>query len=287
MTTRARTLTMRTGRMRTLRMRTMRTTMLAAGRPAAGTARRVTAGAAAMVTVLGAALSGCGTAGAVKMGAAATVGDQRIPTARVEAAAKEWREQARRRGITDQQLRRAAPQLAQYMVDPASAERSVLFQLISFELVDEVARSARVTVTPGQIDQEIRRRGARQIDFTSFVSAVPPSMQREWVAGDLRIREVVRRNGVTDEERGRTLVQRLVAETARRVGVRVNPRYGSYDQRLHFLTPQCTDLSKGTWERPRPARPEGARPDQQVPPPEFGGPRPGCHPLTQPTTGQP
>lgn len=243
-----------------------------ATRPAA---RRVTAVAAALALVLGATLSGCGTAGPVKVGAAATVGDQRIPTAQVEAAAKEWREQARKRGITDRQLRQAAERLSEYMVDPNSPERSVLFQMISSALIDELARAQHVTVSPAQVDQEIRRRGARQLDFYAFISAVPPSMQREWVAGELRAQEVARRNGAADGERGRTLLQRLIAETAQRVGVRVNPRFGSYDIRLHFLTPQCTALSKGA----------GAG-RQQVPPPEFGGPRKGCNPLGEPAGGQ-
>lgn len=223
-------------------------------------------------------LTGCGQVGPVKLGAAATLGGHRITTAQVESGAKEWRATAYKAGLTDEDLRSAAPQLSRTMLDPGSPERSVLYRLIDFAVVERLARTQRIDVTPGQIDEAVSQQGGRQrIEVEAFRYGVPPSQGRALIARDLRLGEIVRRTGITDQQQAVDKIKQMLGATVRTMKVSVNPRFGSFDYREFLLTPACTALSKGTWQQEAPrggaAAPAAPSPDR---------PRPGCYLVTQP-----
>lgn len=240
-------------------------------------------GGAVLAGALGAALTGCGQTGPMKMGAAATVGGERITTAQLEQAAKEWRATAHRAGLTDDDLQQVAPQLSRTMVDPTYPERSVLFRLIDFRVVEELARSTRINVTPGQVDKTIETQGGRQrIDVEAFKYGLPPSQTRALITRDLRLGEFIERSGVKNPYQLEDKLREALSRTARGMKLSVNPRFGSFDYRQFVLGPVCTGLSKGTWDGEEP--PQGLLPPQAQRRQELGT-RPGCHPLVQPQPG--
>jgi hypothetical protein len=229
------------------------------------------------VAAMGAVLAGCGEAGPVKMGAAATLGGKRITIAQVKKAADEWRAEAREGGLSDSDLQRAAPQLARTMADPTSPERSVLYRLIDFAVVEEVAKARRVDVTEGQVDQYIAQAGGqKRLEVDSFRWGIPPSLTRAFAARDVRLSRIFDSLGVRDNSAAERQIRDLIVATMGRMRLSINPRYGALDRRDLVLSPACTTLSKGPQAALPPMLP-GAPPEAAAAPG-----RPGCHPLSVP-----
>lgn len=233
---------------------------------------------------LGAVLAGCAEAPRpVKAGAAATLGDTRITTAQVRKAADEWRAVARREGLTDEDLQRAAPQLARTMADPTSPERSVLYRLIDFTVVAELAKQKGIVVTAGDVNKYIAQRGGqKQLEVDFFPWGIPPSLTRAFATRDVRLRRIVDQLQVDngEPEAVERRIHAMIANTMRTMRLSINPRYGAIDPSSLLLSPACTTLSR----RGESAAAEPASPSR---PGRPGGPaaserRPTCHPLTAP-----
>src|SRR5258707_2969870 len=132
--------------------------MLAKGSPVPGKKSRLAARVAtAVVATAGACvlLAACST---VKMGTAAIVGDQRITTASLDTQVSSLQATAKQPG--------SAVQL------PAQVPQSVLTWMIRFDIRDQVARDAGITVTDAQIDAALK-----QIDQSQQAAAAQGGAQ--------------------------------------------------------------------------------------------------------------
>ncbi|GLZ04917.1 hypothetical protein Acsp03_23830 [Actinomadura sp. NBRC 104412] len=179
------------------------------------------------------ALAGCG-GGPVRTGSAAIVGDHRITISTLGQAVEDWEREFR-----------ADPRanLLRSM-NPPSAETEIqnaLFQLVQIRLTDEAARRAGVRVSDGQVDMALHSldRNSRLGPASSFTRArgLPARYARDLARQAVIVGEVIRRDG--DDGTG---FRTLVGQTAKSLGVRINPRYGTFDPD-RLIGPVRTTLS--------------------------------------------
>lgn len=182
------------------------------------------------VLVLAAGLfaSGCGQA---KAGAAALVGDQRIAVNQLSQSVDATEHAAKQK-----QLR---------VTDRAGLVRGVLSRQILSRVLDEAARRKGVTVTRGDVDQQIAEAGGRKrLESQALRSAVPPSELREYVRDHViqqRLTESLDGNGGAKAQQ-RALLGYL-RKVARDMGVTVSPRYGHFNTKQLTVAPSKSDLS--------------------------------------------
>lgn len=186
----------------------------------------------AAVLALGATACGDQT----RMGAAATFGDApRISEAELSTAVSEWRDSYRENPLPAQQLT---------LADPESTPRSVLSRLIAMRVSEQAAEDRGITVTSAQVDDfvdQVAREGGEEL-FGVFTMSygVPPSRSREFarmVVISNRLATGAASDAVANEQ-----VHQALTQTAQKMGIRVNPRYGgSYADGL--LQPVQTCLS--------------------------------------------
>lgn len=186
----------------------------------------------AAVLALGATACGDQT----RMGAAATFdGAPRISEAELSAAVREWHDSYRENPLPAQRLS---------LADPESAPRSVLSRLIAIRVSERAAEDRGIVVTAAQVDEfvdQVARDGGEKL-FGVFAMSygVPPSRSREFA------RMVVINNRLATGAASKSVAveqtYQALEQTARRMGIKVNPRYGSgYDDGL--LRPPVTTLS--------------------------------------------
>ena len=212
----------------------------------------------AVTAAVGALLAGVvlGACGPVKMGTAATVGDERITTARLDSTVAKWREEfaANRQAALVQQ---AAEQQGQRLpFDPDSPHRSALYQLIGFKIWDEVAREQGITVTQGQIDGLLGGLGGPSGVSAAVLASDIPLRHTNDVARVVLIQQMLlQRYGAAPNAQGqldlaaqqRALRQRdaVYSAAAGRLDITVNPRFGGgFDARQVSLNPVSYRLSK-------------------------------------------
>ncbi|MCU1616363.1 MAG: hypothetical protein JWO98_3903 [Frankiales bacterium] len=197
--------------------------------------RAVVIGAAAVLAA--GALSACQP---VKMGAAATIGDQRITTAELDAVVVDWRSQFTRNPDAGQLQQQLQQQGHQVPFDPASPVRSALYQLVEIKVWDQVARQKGIAVSKGQVDEIISRNGGdRAVQANLLASDLPARYSREFVRSGMIIRAVaaqagavVTGQGPVDQQKQQDAmrqVQAAYAAAATSLRVKINPRYGSFD----------------------------------------------------------
>ena len=200
----------------------------------------------------GVALSACGP---VKVGTAATVGDERITTARLDSTVAQWRKEfsANRDAAL---VQRVAEQRGQRLpFDPDSPHRSALYQLIGFKVWDEVARQQRITVTQGQVDGLLGGLGGQSGVSSAVLASDIPVRYTNDVARVVLIQQaLLQRSGAAPNAQGqldpavqqRALQQRDAAYSAAagRLGITINPRFGGFDPRQVSLNPVSYRLSR-------------------------------------------
>jgi hypothetical protein len=205
--------------------------------------------AAVAVLAAGAALTACGP---VKTGAAAIVGDHRITTANLNSAVTQWSKELPKYPEAQQIVQQAQGQQERVPFDPASPERSALFQLIEMRAWNEVAREQHVSIAPGQIDAFVAARGGRAGLNAYVVAEGLPTRYADDYARTLLIQQsMLRRYGVVpgqavDQQTQQRILDRLVGDYAgakRSLHISVNPRYGTYDDQKMTLGPVCRQLS--------------------------------------------
>lgn len=196
--------------------------------------------------VAGLTLTACGP---VRTGAAAIVGHQRISVATLDSAVTRWHRELPRHPLAQQIVQQSQPrggQGQQVPFDPSSPQRSALYQLVDMRVWAEVARRQGVSVATGQVDAFLARNGGRPtLDANVLAQGLPTSYGNDYAETLLVRQEMLRRagsGGVLDQ----ASVQRLLEyymQVGRSLGIRVNPRYGSFDYRTMTLGPICPRLS--------------------------------------------
>ncbi|MCX2968103.1 MULTISPECIES: SurA N-terminal domain-containing protein [Streptomyces] len=167
-------------------------------------------------------LSGCGSADA-HPGAAAVVDGEQIAVSAV---------QARAEAVRDAQ--RADPEAEQLIQSTGPLQRYMLNYLLVERVVEEAARDAGVSVSRRDVQEyraaeEERFRGAEMLEAVMLRErAVAP----EQIDDALRVEMLAQR---TAEKLGAD-VERVFAETARELGIDVNPRYGTWSAEQVTLT---------------------------------------------------
>lgn len=204
--------------------------------------------AATAAVLAGSALTACQP---VRVGSAATIGDQRITTAQLDSIVADWREEFA--GNPDAgQLQQQLQQQRQIPFDPDSPARSALYQLIGIHLWDEVARQNGITITRGQIDQDLARGGDRLVNAQLLAMDLPTRFKRDVARSGLIAAAIAQREGAGADLQNLTPQQQqalsdrfstLSGNAARSLNIKVNPRYGSFDPARGTLLPVRFRLS--------------------------------------------
>ena len=209
-------------------------------------------------TAIVAAVAACGAltaCGPVKMGAAATIGDQRIATSRLDSVVADWRAEFARNPDAGQLQQQLQQQGQRVPADPASPVRSALYQLIEFRVWDEVARGKGITITPSQVDQAISANGGERVINANLLAAGLPSRYgRDFVRSALIMRTAAQQAGATldpqaqvdprQQQAALRQLQQSYTGAAKTLDIKVNPRYGAYDPTQVGLAPVAYTLSK-------------------------------------------
>ena len=203
----------------------------------------------------GAALTACGP---VKMGAAAIVGNDRITIAKLDAAVTAWGKELPKYPAAQQIVQRSQSQSQgqgqgqQIPFDPASPQRSALYQLVDMRVWDEVARANHVNVGPGRVDAFIASNGgARTLDANVLAQGLPRSYGPNYARSVLVRQAMLQRYGVAsgqpaDPQKQQQAVQQILANyvrAGRSLNIKISPRFGSFDYQTMTLGQVCPRLS--------------------------------------------
>lgn len=199
-------------------------------RPALIFTRRSLTLATTLAAAVGLAVSGCGQ---VQAGAAALVGDQRIAVDELSQSVD-----ATEQAASENQLR---------ISDRNALVRGVLSREITDRILQEAAARAGISVTRGDVDQQIAELGGRQrLEMQALRSAaVPPDQLREYVRNQIIQQRLA--ESVADGDGGRQAQQTALAKHLRGVagdmGVTVSPRYGNFNAQQLAVTEGQSRLS--------------------------------------------
>ncbi|REE96149.1 hypothetical protein [Thermomonospora umbrina] len=198
----------------------------------------------------------------MKMGAAVIIGDERITTASLDRDVRDWSEQFR--ASPEANMKRTgsnAPQQQRLPMDAVSDSemRDALTRIVRIRVSDQVAREEKINVVPSQIDQLIAGLGGpREAESTTLALGLPTRYTRD-VYRDLLIQQTLLRrhghDGVPGSPAANQAQLRAVAvytDAARRLSVKINPRYGSFDARQLMVGPAEYRLSRGETGTGRP-----------------------------------
>jgi hypothetical protein len=208
---------------------------------------------AVAVLAAGTALTACGP---VKTGAAAIIDHDRITVAKLDTAVTQWAkelpEYPAAQQIVQQSQSQSQGQGQQIPFDPSSPQRSALYQLIEIRAWDEVAREHGISIAPGQVDSLVAANGGRQVlDANVLAEGLPTSYGEDYARRLLVQQAMLQRYGVqagrpADQVKQQQAVQQLYGDyvlAKRKLGITVNPRYGSFDDRTMAFGPVCPHLS--------------------------------------------
>lgn len=192
--------------------------------------RRTAVSTAAAVALLLAspALTACGSSGPDRTGAAAVVGDQRISVASLQAKVNAVRaEQA------------ASPQSAQLIAQSSKLSSQTLSMLVQSAVIDKAAADAGVTASGDEVAQQ-RQAALQQLGGNE--KALDEALLQRYGVGSAEADNFFRTNVLVGKliqslgyqpgsDGGETAVTKDLTETADRMGVTVNPRYGTWDSK--------------------------------------------------------
>jgi hypothetical protein len=215
---------------------------------------RTTLKAAVALCVAGAALTACGP---VRTGAAAIVGHDRITDEKLDSAVTQWTKELPDYPQAQQIVQKAQAQppgqdsQSVQPFDPSSPQRSALFLMIEMRAWSELAREQGVVTNAGQVDTLVAARGGRAVLNTSIVAQGLPTSYADDFARTAVIQELLARRyganpaGATSPQE-QAANQRLfgdVGNAGHKLGITVNPRYGTFDDKTLKLGPICPRLS--------------------------------------------
>jgi hypothetical protein len=205
--------------------------------------------AVAAAAVAAAALTGCG-GGSLKVGSAALVGDDRITVSTLNGAVRDWQREFRADPMANRL--RADPGSFGQAAEPLSETdlRRALHLMVRFRIAGEVARRHGIPVSEGRVDQTVGEMN-QEGGAASVVRAVGlPARYTRDVARLVAVEEDLgRRFGATDDPRSpqsmaaAPRVDAALTDTARRMRITINPRFGSFDTGRVTISPATARLS--------------------------------------------
>ncbi|MFP3962920.1 hypothetical protein SMC26_11420 [Actinomadura fulvescens] len=224
-------------------------------KPRRGTRGAVSPRAARMVlagAVLAGAVAGCGDE-PIKMGAAAVVGDDRITTAKVDRAVLDCEKQFKADQVANQ-VRTALENQRQQQ--PTSGEpadcsaRSAIDTMLNIEVAAAAAKAAGVSVSESQVDRMIGLM-SQQAPAESIVVALgmPKQFTRDVARMNATQGLILQRLGADGNAQSPATLQAqqqalaLFRQTAGKLDIKINPRFGSFDANRMTVTPITTRLS--------------------------------------------
>jgi len=186
-------------------------------------------------------LTACGND--ARPGAAAVVGDQRITVAQLENRVDEVRA-AQRAAVADE------AQYAQAIAKTGSLTRDTLHGMVLDRVLHQAARDAGVTVTRKEV-QEMRSGLEQQVGGAKALETawlqqygVAPARLDENLSLQLEAQKLAAKLG-TDTSRPE--FWKALSETSKKLGVDLNPRYGSWDveksSRVDAKTPWVREVT--------------------------------------------
>ncbi|MFD2079199.1 SurA N-terminal domain-containing protein [Actinopolymorpha cephalotaxi] len=166
---------------------------------------------AAVALVAGLALSGCGAVS--NPGAAAQVGDETISVSYLQKQSRDILAKAGRSDLGDSEATKLQSDLLQQLVDdalivPTAARAGVSASQADIDEVKSQIKAQRVVIPPDMLDGFARWVVLRRGLNTKLLGGEPSSQQEQAKADQLVAREM--------------------SKTAEQVGVKVNPRYGTW-----------------------------------------------------------
>jgi hypothetical protein len=188
--------------------------------------RRTAVSLAALGTLLASpALTACGS-GPAHPGAAAVVGDYRITESALQAKVNEVRSDEER-----------SPQAQQALDGSGSLSTRTLTMLVQNEVIAKAAADAHITVTDAEVQQEhsaaLQQFGGseQQLDATLLSQyGVGASTVDTFFRTNVTVGKLIQSLGFQPgSDTGSTAVLAAIAKTANAMGVKVNPRYGTWD----------------------------------------------------------
>lgn len=198
----------------------------------------------------GTALAACGP---LKPGAAAVIGHDRITVAKLDSAVSQWSKELPKYPEAQQIVAQAQGQQGgqQIPFDPSSPRRSALYQLIEIRAWDEVAKEKGVSVAPGQVDAFVAAKGGRGgLNAYVLAEGLPTSYADDFARSLLIQQTMLQRYGVNPgqpaDPAAQAKVQQLLGDYSgakRHLGITVNPRFGTFDDKTMSLGSVCPQLS--------------------------------------------
>lgn len=198
----------------------------------------------------GTALAACGP---LKPGAAAVIGHDRITVANLDSAVSRWSKELPKYPEAQQIVAQSQGQQTgqQIPFDPSSPRRSALYQLIEIRAWDEVAKEKGVSISPGQVDAFVASKGGRGgLNAYVLAEGLPTSYADDFARSLLIQQTMLQRYGVVPGQPAdpstQAKVQQLLADYAgakRHLGITVNPRFGTFDDKTMSLGAVCPHLS--------------------------------------------
>lgn len=206
--------------------------------------------AAVCVLAAGTALAACGP---LKPGAAAVIGHDRITVAKLDSAVSRWSKELPKYPEAQQIVAQAQGQQSgeQVPFDPSSPRRSALYQLIEIRAWDEVAREKNVSIGQGQVDAFVAAKGGRNgLNAYVLAEGLPTSYADSFARSLLIQQTMLQRYGINPgqpvDPSKQAQVNQLLSDYAgakRHLGVTVNPRFGTFDDKTMSLGAVCPHLS--------------------------------------------
>jgi hypothetical protein len=169
-------------------------------------------------------LTSCGTPHA---GAAAVVGGQRITVTAVQARVDAVRA-----------AQEKSPQSAQLIQASSDLQRNTVHSLVQAKIVDQAAKDAGVSVTTREVQQaraaaEKQAGGRANLEAQVLQTyAMVPADIDDSIRTDLTMQKVAKFYGADlQTAAGQAVVVKVLQGTSDKLGIDVNPRYGSWNSK--------------------------------------------------------
>ena len=151
----------------------------------------------------------------------------------------------------------------------ADMPRQVLTWMLRFATTDQIAKSAGITVTPAEAQQQLNDEKARvgqagdMLEEAAVVNGLPPDLLPQlgrWIAIQLKLQDRLD-NGVapTTAAAQRALqlkVTHVQCLAAKRLNIKVNPQYGAFDYREYVVVPATNKLAAAPGKQPASQAPQ-------------------------------
>lgn len=190
----------------------------------------VTLAAAAML-LASPALTACGS-GPAQPGAAAVVGGQRITVSSLQDKVNEVRA-----------AQAASPQAQQLISASGKLSTQTLSMLVQNAVIERAAADAGVTVSDGEVQQQraaaLQQFGGNEqaLDMTLLQQYdVVPSGAESFFRTNALVGKLIMSLGFQPgSDGGQTAVVNAISKTADHLGVKINPRYGTWDSKKAII----------------------------------------------------